>query len=775
MKKIAAILFGAAVAAAGNAAADAVRARPFADGERVTFLGDSITHGGIYHVNLQLFWDLRYPGSGTRLMNCGVSGGSAGGGAARWKSDVLPQRADRVFVMFGMNDVGHGNYATVRWKYDILPPRTGQDFVMFEPAPKVDEKVAAKRRASLDAYRRNMAQIADDAQAAGKRLVVVTPTPYDEYGDIYTPNRRQGCNSRGLTAFAAACRELAAERKTELLDLHAPLTEFIRSQRDYAFCRKGDRVHPTPDGHMIVTALMLESMGVSPVVAQVEIDAGGRVGGTVRAAVSDVKASPRRLSFRYAPEALPFPTPEDYRRADAVYPVSEKMNVELLRVTGLPSGEYDLLADGEAVGSFSAGQFAEGVNLALLPTPGAKLAMDAWNISRELVSLQSRQRTLVLIEAVASGRGAKPDDFDDVCAKMDAFVAKLKKDGSSTAGYYAGQLAAYRRDKAQIDKLRAQEDEVRRRLAEAAARKASYVLGLRPAAKPKNRAGRDKIAVWGYVLDKTPTACPFMHGKTDFSLERAAREYGAGTAIYMNSMFNREYILKYFKYWDRECLENCIDNRLADVQLDKLRDVPEVWCATMHGDKLGSAVRIAQASLRHPNIVGVNFDDFGHATLEEESVHKIRAIMTAMHAINPKLRLSVVSYAKDSNGTNVDLTPFRGEIDHVSRWKWVTDTNYWHHLRADIAELRRQVGPKAKIVQGLYFHDFSASIEKGMNPLPLDYLKLSVSTALDAVADGTLDGVILPQVAWYSAPSHREHYEWLREKVRDFCGSQSAR
>ena len=775
MKKIAAILFGAAVAAAGNAAADAVRARPFADGERVTFLGDSITHGGIYHVNLQLFWDLRYPGSGTRLMNCGVSGGSAGGGAARWKSDVLPQRADRVFVMFGMNDVGHGNYATVRWKYDILPPRTGQDFVMFEPAPKVDEKVAAKRRASLDAYRRNMAQIADDAQAAGKRLVVVTPTPYDEYGDIYTPNRRQGCNSRGLTAFAAACRELAAERKTELLDLHAPLTEFIRSQRDYAFCRKGDRVHPTPDGHMIVTALMLESMGVSPVVAQVEIDAGGRVGGTVRAAVSDVKASPRRLSFRYAPEALPFPTPEDYRRADAVYPVSEKMNVELLRVTGLPSGEYDLLADGEAVGSFSAGQFAEGVNLALLPTPGAKLAMDAWNISRELVSLQSRQRTLVLIEAVASGRGAKPDDFDDVCAKMDAFVAKLKKDGSSTAGYYAGQLAAYRRDKAQIDKLRAQEDEVRRRLAEAAARKASYVLGLRPAAKPKNRAGRDKIAVWGYVLDKTPTACPFMHGKTDFSLERAAREYGAGTAIYMNSMFNREYILKYFKYWDRECLENCIDNRLADVQLDKLRDVPEVWCATMHGDKLGSAVRIAQASLRHPNIVGVNFDDFGHATLEEESVHKIRAIMTAMHAINPKLRLSVVSYAKDSNGTNVDLTPFRGDIDHVSRWKWVTDTNYWHHLRADIAELRRQVGPKAKIVQGLYFHDFSASIEKGMNPLPLDYLKLSVSTALDAVADGTLDGVILPQVAWYSAPSHREHYEWLREKVRDFCGSQSAR
>ncbi len=758
------VLAGTSLSAAGGAQV----VTPFADDERVTFLGDSITHGGLYHVNLQLFWDLRFPGSGTRLMNCGVSGGTAGGGAERWKHDVLPQRADRVFVMFGMNDVGHGNYADVRLKYDVMPQYMGTEFTMFQPVKKVDEKTVARRKASLDAYRGNMAKIADEVQSAGKKLVVITPTPYDEYGDIYTPPRRMGCNSQGLSSLSAACRELAAERKAELLELYTPLTEFIRPQRDYAFCRKSDRVHPTPDGHIIMTALMLEAMGVSPVVAKVEMDADGRVGGTVRAKVSDVKASPRSLSFRYEPASLPFPTPDDYRKADEVYPVSEKMNMEILRVAGLPSGEYDLLADGKAIGSFSSGQFAEGVNLALLPTPGANLAMDAWKISRELVSVQSRQRTLVLVETMAVGRGAKPGDYADVCAKMDAFVQKQKKDGRSTAGYYSGQLASYRRDMPQIDKLRAQEDDVRRKLAEAAAKKAAYALVIRPAADPKNRAGKDKIAVWGYVLDKTPTACPFMHGKTEFSLERAAREFGAGTAMYMNSLFNRDYILKNFTYWDHECFENCIDNRLTDVQLDKLRDMPEIWCATTHGKRLESAVQIAMMSLKHPNIVGVNFDDFGMASADEETVHKVRAIMTAMHAINPKLKLSVVSYAKDSNGTNIDLTPFRGQIDHVSHWKWVTDTNYWHHLRADIAELRREVGPKAKIVQGLYFHDFSKSIEKGMDPLPLDYLKLSVSTALDAVADGTLDGVILPQVAWYSAPSHREHYEWLRDKIRDF-------
>ena len=287
---------------------------------------------------------------------------------------------------------------------------------------------------------------------------------------------------------------------------------------------------------------------------------------------------------------------------------------------------------------------------------------------------------------------------------------------------------------------------------------------------------RSRIAVWGYVLDKTPTACPFMIGKTEFSLERAARELGAGTAMYMNSLFNRDYVAKHFPHWDRECFENCIDNRMTDAQLDRLSGVPEVWCAMTHGRKLESAVQIARMSLTHPNIAGVNFDDFGiGATSGETTPAKVREIKAALQAVNPRLKISVVSYAKDAANYNIDLTPFRGEIDHVSRWKWVADTNYWRNLRADIAEVRRQVGPRAKIVQGLYFHDFSASIAKGADPLPLDYLKLSVSAALDAVADGTLDGVILPQVAWYSAPSHREHYEWLREKVQDFTRETARR
>ena len=454
----AALAAGISVFADGSLRAYACNVAPFSNGERVAFLGDSITHGGLYHANLQLFWDLRFPGSGTCMVNCGISGDTAGGGAARYEHDVLPRQPDRVFVMFGMNDVGRAEY-------------DGQ------------KNAEEKRKTRLDAYRKNMEKIADQVQSSGKRLVVMTPTPYDEYGDLYKPDRFVGCNSQGLASFARACRELAAERKAELLELYAPLTEFIRAQRDFMFCRQSDRVHPTPAGHIIMSALILEAMGVSPVVAKVEMDADGRVRRTVRAEVSGVKASPRGVSFRYAPASLPFPTPEEYREADAVYPVSKKMNMEILEIAELPSGEYDLLADGKAVGTFSADLFAAGVNLALLPTPEATLAMEAWKISREISSLQLRLRSLAMVEKVAAGHGAKADDFEDVCAKMEEFVRKLEKDGNKYADYYSRQLTAYRRDMAQVERLRAQEDDCRRRLADAAARKVAYAIGIRPSAR----------------------------------------------------------------------------------------------------------------------------------------------------------------------------------------------------------------------------------------------------------------------------------------------------
>src|SRR5574344_2217342 len=101
--------------------------------ERIAFLGDSITQGGRYLGYVQLFKALRHPGSRDVVMGVGVSGDVASGGVRRFDWDVEPLRPDRVFVMFGMNDVDHSLYSATP-----------------------DAKALAKREDVFNSYRANL-------------------------------------------------------------------------------------------------------------------------------------------------------------------------------------------------------------------------------------------------------------------------------------------------------------------------------------------------------------------------------------------------------------------------------------------------------------------------------------------------------------------------------------------------------------------------------------------------------------------------------------------
>ena len=63
----------------------AASAEPFADGDTVVFLGDSITHGGRYHEFIADFYRTRYPERRIRFVNSGIGGDSAVGAMKRIK------------------------------------------------------------------------------------------------------------------------------------------------------------------------------------------------------------------------------------------------------------------------------------------------------------------------------------------------------------------------------------------------------------------------------------------------------------------------------------------------------------------------------------------------------------------------------------------------------------------------------------------------------------------------------------------------------------------
>ena len=79
----------------------------FEEGERVVFVGNSITHGGHYHSFIWLYYMTRFPDKPITIMNAGIGGESAWDMKDRLDYDVFNRKPTYVTLTFGMNDTGY--------------------------------------------------------------------------------------------------------------------------------------------------------------------------------------------------------------------------------------------------------------------------------------------------------------------------------------------------------------------------------------------------------------------------------------------------------------------------------------------------------------------------------------------------------------------------------------------------------------------------------------------------------------------------------------------
>ena len=383
-----------AVAASFGAIPAESAVEPFRPGERVLFYGDSITHGGKYIFYLQLFENLRHPGSGVRLMNGGRSGGTAWDGLKNFEREFQASRPDRAVVMFGMNDISRS-----RWM-DEVP----------------NEKDLAARTCALANLRANMTKLVRKFTDAGLKPALMTPTPYDQYNPKAGANI-PFCNEPGAASAAAIVRDIVASNGLESVELHAPMTKlFKKFAGDFVFCR--DRVHPGDEGHLYMAALILDAMGASP-----------DVGEAVCTAAPDQEC----VSFAYAPKALPFPRMPEYETIQALYPFTERLNREIVRIDGLKAGRYTLAFDGQPVGDYSAEDLKKGVNVALLDTPNQQRAQTLVPVMRKLQGVVAKYRNVVLVQRMLEDEKVDPKD----AAAADAWLDKWL-DGQKDCSWYAG-------------------------------------------------------------------------------------------------------------------------------------------------------------------------------------------------------------------------------------------------------------------------------------------------------------------------------------------------
>ena len=359
----------------------------FEEGERVVFVGNSITHGGHYHSFIWLYYMTRFPDKPITIMNAGIGGESAWDMKDRLDYDVFNRKPTYVTLTFGMND-------------------TGYDIYMKDNAKELSEQRIAK---SLESYR----EIEERLLAKNKiKKVLIGGSPYDEtsrFNNFILHNK-----NNAILKIIDAQRTSAKKNGWGFVDFNQPMREISRKEQEadstFTFCRI-DRIHPDNDGQMVMAYLFLKAQGLAgDEVSSVSIDAyHSSVITHKNCKISKLKKNGADLTFDYLAYALPYPldsisrsgwgNKRSQRDAMDLIPFMKEFNQERLQVTNLEKGNYRLTIEGLFIDNVSSGRLEVGINLAVYPnTPQSKQAMKIMYLNEERFEVEKRFREYLWTE-----------------------------------------------------------------------------------------------------------------------------------------------------------------------------------------------------------------------------------------------------------------------------------------------------------------------------------------------------------------------------------------
>ncbi|MGN0069617.1 MAG: SGNH/GDSL hydrolase family protein [Prevotella sp.] len=350
---------------------------PFKQGDRVTFVGNSITDGGHYHSYIWLYYMTHFPMCQLWMANCGVGGDSGQEILNRLDGDVFAKNPTVLTLTFGMNDSGYFEY-------------NGDN-----PEAFGNNRVGQARKNFLEIEKRLKGL--DDV-----RIIMIGTSPYDQTSKF---NDNVFKNKNNYMKQMIAFQDSAAKANNwEMLDFNSAMCEinehYQQTDPNFTLCGS-DRIHPDNDGHMVMAYLFLKAQGMSgKKVADIGINAKQKKATVAdNCEITNVRNDGGVVSFDYLAKSLPYPLDTiahgwGFSRAQAKVTESiptfmEEMNMERLAVSGL-KGNYVLTIDKEEIGTFSAKELAEGINLAeFRHTPqyqqaAAIMALneDRWEIER---------------------------------------------------------------------------------------------------------------------------------------------------------------------------------------------------------------------------------------------------------------------------------------------------------------------------------------------------------------------------------------------------------
>lgn len=224
-----ALLLALAVPGAANAAEEG-SPEPLRKGERIVFLGDSITAGGVgkggYVTLIHDALAEKHKDLGIECLGAGVSGNKVPDLRRRVERDVIGRKPTIVVIYIGINDVWHGEN---------------------DPA----------KGTTKEAFEAGLKEVIGKCKDAGARVILCTPSVIGEKHD-----GTNGLDAR-LDEYSEISRKVAADQKVRLCDLRKAFLEYEKAhnpENKESNILTGDRVHLNDAGNKLVAETILKCL-----------------------------------------------------------------------------------------------------------------------------------------------------------------------------------------------------------------------------------------------------------------------------------------------------------------------------------------------------------------------------------------------------------------------------------------------------------------------------------------------------------------------------------
>jgi lysophospholipase L1-like esterase len=198
-----------------------------AKGDRIVFLGDSITQAGVGPKGYVTLIQKALARKGVTVIGAGISGNKVPDIQARLQKDVLDKKPTAVVIYIGINDVWHGQN---------------------DPA----------KGTSPEKFEAGLEDVIGRIQKAGAKVLLCTPSVIGEL------KGGRNKNDKRLDEYAAIGRKVAEKMKVPVCDLRKAFVAHLEAhnkENKRNGVLTGDGVHLNDAGNKFVADTMLKSLG----------------------------------------------------------------------------------------------------------------------------------------------------------------------------------------------------------------------------------------------------------------------------------------------------------------------------------------------------------------------------------------------------------------------------------------------------------------------------------------------------------------------------------